>query len=776
MKFLEKNNQFKKKLYLCRINFKEMKKIILTGLILTLSIPFAMADEGMWLPYLLKQLNEKDMQSKGLRISADDIYSINQGSLKDAIVLFGGGCTGEIVSNQGLLLTNHHCGYSLVQAHSSLENDYLSKGFWAMSKEEELPNQGLTVTLLVSMKDVTQEVLNGVSETMTEKERNEKIKENSKIIIEKAIEGTHYKGVIKPIYNENQYLLFVNEVFEDIRLVGAPPSNIGKFGGDTDNWMYPRHTGDFSVFRIYVGKDGKPAPYSKENVPYTPKKHLSISLKGIEPEDFTFVFGYPGTTQQFLTSWGVELIQKQQNPIAIDLRTKRLDVIKKYMNDDPLTRIQYSAKAASISNGWKKWIGENKGLIRLNTIENKQKLETEFTDWVSKDENRKQMYGDILSQYEQLYTEKIAKLSWESSYFREGFYSVEIVRFVGQMVAMIETANRDMVDKENKFKDIVNLNRQKEQVAGFFKNYNPNLDKEIFVLLMQEYYNNVYRSHPPLKKNSKLLEKYKSINEQIVKDSVFFERDSTYRYIYVPSYTYNTEALANQIFAKSIFLQKDKLLKILESGNIKAIASLKNDILFRFVEPEYNHYQTYIQPKLQEIEKQIKQLDRLWTKALMEMQSEKTFYPDANLTLRVAYGKIEGYNPRDAVSYNYCTTIEGIMEKEDPNVYDYKVEPKLKQLYATKDYGRYASKTGEMPVAFVATNHTTGGNSGSPVLNADGHLIGINFDRCWEGTMSDIHYDPNQCRNISVDIRYCLFIIDKFAGAKHLVDEMTIVE
>ncbi len=704
-------------------------------------IPFSRADEGMWLPYLLKQLNEKDMQSKGLRISADDIYNINKSSLKDAIVLFGGGCTGEIVSDQGLLLTNHHCGYGRIQAHSSLENDYLTNGFWAMKKEEELPNPGFTVTLLVSMSDITQEVLKGVTETMSEKERDAQIETNSKSIIEKAIEGTHYQAIIKPIYNENQYLLFINEVFQDIRLVGAPPSNIGKFGGDTDNWMWPRHTGDFSVFRIYVGKDGKPAPYSKDNIPYTPKKHLSISLKGIEPEDFTFVFGYPGTTEQFLTSWAVELIQNQRNPIAIDLRTKRLDIIKKYMDKDRLTRIQYSAKAAGIANGWKKWIGENKGLKRLNTIENKKKLEAEFIHWISKDATRQQTYGNILPQYEQLYKE-MTKVSKENSYFMEGFYSIEIVRFAWPMVSMIEAANANIAD--DKIKE--SANRQKERIEGFFKDYNAKLDKEIFILLMQAYYDNCDKS---------------TLSEETDK--------------LLKSYKYNISALADEIYSKSVFLQQGKLFKTLEDGNKKTVASLKNDILFRLIKPIFNNYIDGVSSKLQELDNNIKRLDRFWTKALMEMQTEKTFYPDANLTLRIAYGKVDGYDPRDGVSYKYYTTIEGIMEKEDPNVYDYVVEPKLKQLYMNKDYGQYAMKNGEMPVAFVATNHTTGGNSGSPVLDGNGHLVGINFDRCWEGTMSDIQYDPDQCRNISVDIRYCLFIIDKFAGAKHLVDEMTIV-
>jgi hypothetical protein len=719
-----------------------MKKRFIVGMIMALWMPMAQADEGMWLPYLLKLLNEKDMQSKGMRISAEAIYDVNQSSLKDAIVLFGSGCTGEIVSDQGLLFTNHHCGYGRIQAHSSLENDYLSRGFWAMKKGEELPNPGLTVTLLVSMRDVTQEALKDVTDAMTEGERQAQIALNTKEIIAKAIAGSHYQATVEPIYNGNQYLLFINEVFEDIRLVGAPPSNIGKFGGDTDNWMWPRHTGDFSIFRIYVGADGKPAPYSKDNVPYKAKKHLALSLKGIKPDDFTFVFGYPGSTQQFCTSWAVELIQNQSNPIAIELRTQRLNIIKKYMDADPLTRIQYSAKAANIANGWKKWIGETKGLIRLNTIETKKKFEKEFTQWIAQDATRQQTYGAILPRYEELYKEKTS-LAKENSYFMEAFYSMEIVRFAWSFVSVITAAAGDAPAKE---KAMESAKTQGSRITGFFKDYNPKLDKELFVLLMDSYYSHCDKSKLPAE------------TEKMMK-----------------SYKYDMRALAEAVYAKSIFVRQEKLAKLLEEGNAKGIASLQNDILIRLIQPVFRSYIAGVSTELQAVNTKIETLDRLWTKALMEMQSQKTFYPDANLTLRIAYGKVDGYHPRDGVSYTYYTTIEGILEKENPDIYDYVVEPKLKQLYKDKDYGRYAMDNGEMPVAFIATNHTTGGNSGSPVLNADGELLGLNFDRCWEGTMSDIQYDSTQCRNISVDIRYCLFIIDKFAGAKHLVDEMTLV-
>ena len=663
-----------------------------------------------------------------MRISAEDIYSINKGSLKDAIVLFGSGCTGEIVSDKGLLLTNHHCGYGRIQAHSSLEHDYLTKGFWAMSQEEELPNPGFTVTLLVSMHDVTDKVLKNVTENMSETERQAIIEKNCNAIKTEAVKGTHYQARITPIYNNNQYLLFINEVFTDIRLVGAPPSNIGKFGGDTDNWMWPRHTGDFSVFRIYTGKDGKPAPYSKDNIPYKPKKHLSISLKDINEGDFTFVFGYPGTTRQFLTSWAVDLIENQTDPIAINLRTKRLDVIKKYMNIDPLIRIQYSAKAAGISNGWKKWIGETKGLKRLAVVERKKELESQFIQWIKQDNNRQNKYGNILTDFERIYNE-MQPLSKENSYFMEAFYSIEIIQFAWS-IRNILSINK-ITDKEEKTKRIENtLNR----IKSFFKDYNVNIDKELFKILTYEYFSNT-QSFPAMG------------NEEI-------------------------EKLANRIYSKSIFTQQEKLEKLIQSGNSE---KLQEDILWNFIQPIFNNYMDNL-PQIKGLENQIDSLNRIWTKALMEMQSEKHFYPDANLTLRVTYGKVDGYIPQDGVKYKHYSTIEGIMQKENPDIYDYVVEPKLKELYQTKDYGRYANKNGEMPVAFIATNHTTGGNSGSPVLNADGHLIGLNFDRCWEGTMSDIQYDKELCRNITLDIRYCLFIIDKFAGAKHLIDEMTIIQ
>ncbi|MBO4739065.1 MAG: S46 family peptidase [Bacteroidales bacterium] len=705
-----------------------MKRLFLFITTIIIFIIPSQADEGMWLPYLL-QLNEKDMQANGMKISAEDIYSINHGSLKDAVVLFGSGCTGEIVSDQGLLLTNHHCGYGRIQAHSTLEHDYLTNGFWAMNKNEELPNPGFTVTLLVSMKDVTREVLEGVKDNMSESERQSIINKNINKIKETAVIGTHYQARITPIYNNNQYLLFINEVFTDIRLVGAPPSNIGKFGGDTDNWMWPRHTGDFSVFRIYTGKDGKPAPYSKDNIPYRPKRHLKISLKDINEGDFTFVFGYPGSTQQFIPSYAVELIKDQTDPIAIDLRTKRLDIIKRYINNDRLTRIQYASKAAGISNGWKKWIGELQGLDRLNTVKNKQNIEAQFLTWIQNDPSRQQKYGTLLDQYKNLYAQ-LQPVAKENSYFMEAFYSIEIVEFMWKLKSLLTlNPNTPDADKERILKNAAN------NIKSFFKDYNSKLDKEIFILLANEYFQ----------------------HSQYTRNKI------------------DVEKTADRIFSRSLFLQQEKLEQLVASGNVKALQKLNNDVLVKFAMPYFDLYIDSVSPQYQALNKQITSLNRIWTQALMEMQPDKQFYPDANLTLRVAYGKVAGFEPQDGVKYKHYTTIEGIMQKENPDIYDYVVEPRLKELYNNKDYGRYANSKGEMPVAFIATNHTTGGNSGSPVLNAYGELIGLNFDRCWEGTMSDIQYDPQVCRNITLDIRYCLFIIDKFAGAGHLIEEMDIV-
>jgi hypothetical protein len=697
----------------------------------------------MWIPMLLEQLNQKEMQTMGMKITAEDIYSINHSCLKDAILLFGSGCTAEIVSNQGLILTNHHCGYSSIQSHSSLDNDYLTHGFWAMKKSEEMTNPGLTATMLVRMEDVTSQILAVVSNTMTEEQRDKAIEKISREIAQEAIKGTHYAATVKPFYYGNQYYLFVTEIFKDIRLVGAPPSNIGKFGGDTDNWMWPRHTGDFSIFRIYVGKDNNPADYAPDNIPYQPKKHLEISLKGAEKNDFTFVFGYPGHTQQFLTSYAVDLQANYDNPARIKMRDKRLEIIANDMNNDRLIRIQYSAKYAGIANAWKKWMGESKGIHRLEAVSKKQQLEKVFTAWVMQDENRRLKYGNLLSEFEKTY-QQLKPYTMGNVYFSEAGLAPEIIRFAYGFKKLVDKSK----DKNIKAEELQKTTDAfQKALAAYFKNYNQNTDKKIFAALMQLYYQDCDKNfHPEIFK--KIQQKYKG----------------------------NFLAYADDVFNKSFMYSLDKTKDFLKNYKAKDYKKIEKDPAYQLAVSIYDNYINNIQQNIIALNDKTDSLYRIYVKALMEMQPDKRFYPDANLTLRVAYGKVNDYYPRDAVHYMHYTTIEGIMQKEDSSIYDYVVEPKLKSLYLAKDYGRYANAKGELPVAFTATNHTTGGNSGSPVLNAYGQLIGLNFDRNWEGTMSDIIYDPNQCRNISLDIRYCLFIIDKFAGAGNLINEMTIKE
>ncbi|MEN8224626.1 MAG: S46 family peptidase [Bacteroidota bacterium] len=719
-----------------------MKHIILS-LILIFSITLSRADEGMWIPLLLEQLNEKEMQEMGFKLTAEDIYSINQSSMKDGIVIFGGGCTAELVSDQGLLLTNHHCGYGSIQRHSSLEHDYLTDGFWAMSQEEELPNPGLSVTFLVRMEDVTDKMLEGIRDDMTEAERDEKLKQNADTLEAAAIEGTHYKARIKPFYYGNEYYLFITEVFTDVRLVGAPPSNIGKFGGDTDNWMWPRHTGDFSVFRIYADSNNQPAAYSENNIPYKPGFHFPINIQGVEEDDFTFVFGYPGATQQYIPSCRVEHIAGVINPIRISLRDQRLNIIHKYIERDDLVRIQYSAKAAGIANGWKKWIGENKGIARTGIVEKKHRHEKEFTWWVNTSEERKDEYGGIVKNFNKLY-DRISPVETEMACISESVLTIEILR-MGRYFARL---SRVCEDKEHSEEDIEKaVSSLRKTAASFFKNYHQPLDKETFIAMINAYLDLADPAYRP--------EELEIIDKK---------------------YKGDISAYADHIFEKSFLATEESVNEFLDNFKCKHHKKILKDPAYSLANAFVETYNQDMRPLLLKYYAEDDSLQRIYMKGLMEFQPDRRFYPDANFTLRVTYGKVKGYQPRDAVSYKHFTTLEGIMEKEDPAIYDYVVEDRLKELYESKDYGRYADKDGSLHVCFIATNHTSGGNSGSPLLNDMGELIGINFDRCWEGTMSDIVYDPEQCRNISIDIRYCLFIIDKFAGAGHLVEEMTLID
>ena len=704
-------------------------------------MPNVFADEGMWLPLLLKK-KEADMQKNGMRISAEDIYNVNTASLKDAVMLFGTGCTGEFVSNQGLLLTNHHCGYSFIVSHSTVEKDYLTNGFWAANREEELPCKGLTITRLVYMEDVTAKVLNGVNDKMTEQERQKLIDENIKKVSQDATANNHYKAVIKPFYYGNQYFMYVNEIFKDVRLVGTPPSNIGKFGGDTDNWMWPRHTGDFSVFRVYADKDGKPAEYSKDNVPYTPKKYLNINIKGVEEGDFTFVFGYPGTTKQFLTSDAVNYVQNLEDPTRIKLRTARLDVYNRAMNESPAQRLRYASKVASVANGWKKWQGEVRGLKRLNAIEKKKIFEQEFIAWAA----NKEKYRNVLPQLRKCYAD-VQNLNLSYAYLSEAVFASDLMLQVRQLSDIISVY-------ENGSKSEADMNAMAEIFYNNLLNYyskdyvnHRKVDKEIFVKTMTIFYND-----------------YAKNNYLWLKDIVENTNNS------------NAESYFSKVYETSFLSNPKEAEKLLKDFKAKNVKKLINDPAVELFLPIWGKYIEKDKDEMNAYNGKIDSLYRIYVDGIMTKDTEREFYPDANLTLRVAYGNIKTYEPKDAVRYEAFSTIEGIMEKENPEIYDYVVEPKLKQLYNDKDYGQYANRNGELPVAFIASNHTTGGNSGSPVLDKDGNLIGINFDRNWEGTMSDIMYDPSQCRNISLDIRYCLFIIDKFAGASHLIDEMTLIK
>ena len=709
-----------------------MKRLLLS-LAIVLTSAMAFAGEGMWIPMLL-QYNEKEMQEMGMRITADDIYSINHSSLKDAIVLFGGGCTGEIVSDYGLLLTNHHCGYDYIQQHSSVEHDYLTDGFWAMDRSQELPCPGLTVIFLREMRDVTAQVLNEVTSKMTEAKRQATISENIKKIIAKVEKETKYKASVKPFFLGNEYYLLLNEEYTDVRLVGCPPSNIGKFGGDTDNWVWPRHTGDFSVFRVYAGKDGHPADYSADNVPYKPAKHLEISLKGADEGDFAFVFGYPARTSEYLPAIAVNQEANVIDPIAVDLRGKILDIYNTYQEKDKKVRIQYASKHAGLGNGWKKWMGVTEGINHFHGVEKKQAYEKDFMEWCNASRQRYPYIG-LLNAFEKKYKE-LEPYRVAYTYLANAGLNIELLDFAGSFGRL------SRVTKETPQEDIDDMVASlKNATKAFFKDYHQPIDEEVAKSMLTEYLKQPADFRPGF------------LNE--IKD--------------VDSYV-------NELFSNSMFVNEEKVNEFLDGFKANKAKKLQKDPAMKAYQSIIDFYRNDVNPKMAPINKAIDSLQRIYMKGQMVMEPERRFSPDANFTLRVTYGKVEGFKPQDGKTFRHFTTLEGIMEKENPDIYDYVVEPKLKELYNNKDYGRYADKDGTMHVAFTASVHTTGGNSGSPILNADGRLLGLNFDRCWEGTMSDLVYDPDICRNISVDIRYVLFIIDKFAGAKHLVNEMTIVE
>ena len=719
-----------------------MKKIILSFFIVTSLFFNLRADEGMWIPMLL-QNNEQEMQEMGMNITVEDIYSINHSSMKDAVVLFDGGCTGEIVSDQGLLLTNHHCGFDWIQYHSTVEHDYLTHGFWAMSKEEELPCPGISAVMLKSMEDVTERVLEGVTKETSNDERAEIVTANIKKIKEEAEANSDYQVIIKSFYHGNKYYMIYNEVFKDVRMVGAPPSNIGKFGGDTDNWVWPRHTGDFSVFRIYVSPDGKAADYSEDNVPYTPNYHFPISLKGADEGDFTFVFGYPARTNEYLPAVAVNQEANIIYPISVDLRGKILDIYNKDQEKDPKVRIQYASKHAGLGNGWKKWMGVTEGINNFKGVEKKHAFDKQFTKWAYQSRARG-AYLELIKEFEKLYAE-YEPYRLATTYLSETALQIEVLTFAANFNRLSKVTKDTPQEEIDKL-----VANAKEAAKVFFKDYHQPIDEEVAAMVLQEYINNQPADFRPELLNT-IVEKYD-----------------------------NVQAYVDELFAKTMFASEENVNKFLDEFKPSKAKKLAKDPALMAYNNVMDFYFDNVRNKSIELNSQIAELQRVFMRGQMEFHAEqnpdKMMYPDANFTLRVTYGKVGGFSPRDAVRYKHFTTLDGIMQKENPDIYDYVVTDRLRELYENKDYGRYADKDGSMHVAFIAGNHTTGGNSGSPILNADGHLLGLNFDRTWEGTMSDLIYDPSICKNISVDVRYVLFIIDKYAGATRLIEEMTIVE
>ena len=711
-----------------------MKKL-LRVLVLFVSFPIFAQQGGMWVPSLLKGMNEQEMKSLGMKMSVADIYDVNTSSLKDAVPQFNGGCTAEVISSKGLLLTNHHCGYGEIQSHSTVEHNYLQDGFWAKSYEEELPNPDLEVTFIVSIHDVTKDILKG-TETLTSEADKKALVQKNINDLQKSYQREAWQSVmIRTFFEGNQYMLFVTESFEDVRLVGAPPSSIGKFGSDTDNWVWPRHTGDFSLFRIYADKNNRPAKYSKDNVPYTPKHYFPISINGVEQDDFTLVYGYPGSTQEYLPSFAVEQIINDLNPAKIEIRDKALKVTDGFMRQDQAIKIQYASKFAGIANYWKKWIGESQGLKKSNAVTVKKSFEQEFLKRAKK-ENKMNEYGNLLPQFEKIYKD-ITPYAVSRDYFMEVVLRNNELLSVGFRLFQLENAYEKVGEqgfndrKENLIKGLESL----------YKDYNKNVDQGIFEATIA-----LYGTKAP---------------QNLTPDAI---KNKDY------------SALANTVYSKSALTSYDGLKKLLNGKAADVIKNLQKDPGYALAKELSNNYFENIAPSYDKMDLELDALQRTYMKAQLELFPDARIFPDANSTLRVTYGKVNGYQPSDAVTYSHVTYLDGVMEKYVPGDYEFDVPKKLINLYNAKDFGQYADKNGKLPVNFIATNHTTGGNSGSPAIDANGNLIGLNFDRVWEGTMSDIHYDPAICRNIMVDTRYILFIIDKYADAKHLIDEIKIVK
>lgn len=684
-----------------------MKKHLLTLLISLAAMLPASADEGMWLPSLVSDRIE-EMRKKGFELSVEDIYSINEASMKDAVVLFGGFCTGEIVSSEGLVLTNHHCGYDAIQFHSTVEHDYLTHGFWARNRQEELPNEGLYVRILVRMEDITSRIAAG--------------EEPRTIIAAAEKEGKGYRASVEQMYYGNQQFLFVYRQFDDVRLVGAPPSSIGKFGGDTDNWVWPRHTGDFSLFRIYADPNNEPAAYSTENRPYTPKRHFKVSTAGVKEGDFTMIYGFPGNTQQYITSDAVRFVQHRSDPMKIELRTRRLAIIGAAQEADPKVRIQYAAKHANIANAWKKWQGEVMGLERLGTIEKKEAYEARFRRWAAD----KPAYAHLADSLTAAYA-AVADGYLMEELKNETIRTIELATLARRAVAALKLDPKS-AERHDALRAVETL----------YKDYDATVDRALTACVLKS-----FAEYCPEGSYPEALQALITANGGTV--------DRYVEYLYANSLCTSLEKV------------QQATLEQLEADPAYTLYNTVRNTAGRLPRNLSNH-------------PAIERWYRPYLKALMEFDPERHFFPDANMTLRVSYGAIAGYEYADGEYHTPHTTIDGIIAKDNPAIYDYDIPQSLRDLYAAKSYGRWATELNgrtTVPVCFLATNHTTGGNSGSPVLNGRGELVGINFDRTWRSTMSDIEFDPTICRNIAVDIRYVLMVIDRIGGAGYLVEEMT---
>ncbi len=716
-----------------------MKKLLSLILILILCAGFtARADEGMWLLPLLEKKNIGTMTQMGLKLSAEDIYSLNKACLKDAVVIFGGGCTGEIVSSQGLILTNHHCGYGSIQAHSTVGHDYLKDGFWAKTKQEELPNPNLSVTFLVRIEDVTDKILEGVKDGMSEADRTAAISDARQKVEKEASEGNNYKNSVASFYGGNFYYLLVYVRYNDVRLVGAPPSSIGKFGSDTDNWEWPRHTGDFSVFRVYTAPDGKPASYAKENVPLKPKNYLKVSLRDLQPGDFTMILGYPGRTSRYMTSYEVNEQLNIVHPDRIKIRGIKQEIWMKDMQADQKIDIQYAAKYFGSSNYWKYSIGQKRGLEQLNVKAKKQEIENQFNKWIDANPDKKTKYGEALTLIKDA-IEGRAELYNALQYRAECLQGCELLS-MNQGVESLKSALKSGDSK--KITEATDAIRNSAE--SFYKDYSPYTDNKSMKAMLKLYRADIAAKYQP--------DFYTNIVDRKFKGDI--------------------DRFVDDMFKKSIFSDRTKLDAFLKKPSLKVIESDPVCLTSN----SFTKTTMDLMSQLGKFDAGITKGRRLWIAALMEMIPEKTQYPDANFTMRLTYGSVQDYVPKDAVKYNYYTTLQGVVEKYKPGDYEFDLPQRLIELSNKKEYGRYGSKKGYMPVCFLTTNDITGGNSGSPVMNAYGELIGLAFDGNWESMSGDIAYEPALQRTIVVDIRYVLWIMDIYAGAGNLVDEMTVVQ